>query len=248
MSVSQVVTCVKCIHVRLLRTAENIWKRIDVFNGVFESLYLGQGLPFLAVIRRQVITELMQSFCQTPHPHLLPLAGLHAPFRRHLWLVWPLRRGSRSLRAAERQIVDLLVSGWVAHLRRRAYGIHLGVRGGGMMRVVIRSQGVPVGQNVVNRRIQFHLSYQCPRTAWSSKVASRLEDKLEWRWSRLRVFILISGVLWVHRSNEQRKAQVPKCELSEDIIRYHWGAKTAKWADNAIERKIIRLLFVGNSP
>lgn len=46
----------------------------------------------------------------------------------------------------------------------------------------------------------------------------------------------------------QRKAQVPKCELWEDVIRYHWGAKTAKWADNAIERKIIRFLFVGNGP
>lgn len=179
MSVSRVVPSVKGIHVRPLRTAENVWKRIDVFNGVFESLYLGQGLSFLAVIRRQVITELMQSFCQTPHPHLLPLAGLHAPFRRHLWLAWSLRRGSRSLCAAERQITDLLVSGWAAHLRRRAHGIHLGFRGGGMMRVVISSQSVPVGQNVDNRRIQVHLSYQYPRTAWSSRVASRLEDKLQ---------------------------------------------------------------------
>lgn len=46
----------------------------------------------------------------------------------------------------------------------------------------------------------------------------------------------------------QRKAKVPQCELSEDIVRYHWGAKTAKWADNATERKIIWLLIVGNSP
>lgn len=37
----------------------------------------------------------------------------------------------------------------------------------------------------------------------------------------------------------QRKAQVPQCELSEAIVRYHWGAKAAKWADNATERKII---------
>lgn len=37
----------------------------------------------------------------------------------------------------------------------------------------------------------------------------------------------------------QRKAKVPQCQLSEDIVRYHWGAKTAKWADNATERKII---------
>ena len=158
MSVSQLVPCVKAIHVPPLRTAENVWKRIDVFNGVLESLYLGQGLSFLAVIRRQVITKLMQSFCQTPHPHLLPLAGLHAPFRRHLWLAWSLRRWSHSLCVAERQITDLLVSGRAAPLRRRAHGIHLGLRGGGMMRVVICFQDAPVGQNVDNRSIQVHLS------------------------------------------------------------------------------------------
>lgn len=42
----------------------------------------------------------------------------------------------------------------------------------------------------------------------------------------------------------QRKPSVPKCE---DVVRYHCGAKPAKEADNAIERKIIRFLFVGNS-
>lgn len=42
----------------------------------------------------------------------------------------------------------------------------------------------------------------------------------------------------------QRKPQVPKYE---DVVRYHCGAKTAKEADNAMERKIIRFLFVGNS-
>lgn len=43
----------------------------------------------------------------------------------------------------------------------------------------------------------------------------------------------------VERKKVQRKAQVPQSELSEDIVRYHWGAKAAKWADNATERKII---------
>lgn len=145
MSISQAAPRVKSIHARSLRTAEEVWKRIDVFDGVFECLYLGQGLSSLAVIRRQVITELMQSLCQTPHPHLLSLAGLHAPSRRHLWLARSLRRGSRSLRTAERQIADLLVSAWAAHLRRGAQGINLGLRGGGVMRVLIRIQGVPFG-------------------------------------------------------------------------------------------------------
>lgn len=179
MSVSRVVPCVNGVLVRPLRTAENVWERVDVLNGVFESLYLGQGLSSPAVVRRQVITELVQGFSQTPHPHLLPLAGLHAPFPRHLWLARSLRRGSGSLCAAERQMADLLVSGWAAQLRRRAHGIRLGLRGGGMMRVVIRSQGLPVGHDVDNGRIQVHLSYQHPRTASSSTVASRLEDKLQ---------------------------------------------------------------------
>lgn len=162
---SRLLPRVKGIHVPPLRTAENVWKRIDVFNGAFESLYLGQRLSFLAVIRRQVISELVQSFCQAPHPHLLPLAGLHAPFRGHLWLVFSLRRESGSLwRAAERQIADLTVSGRAAQLRRRAHGIHLGHGWGGMMRVVIRSHGAPLGQNVDNRRTQVHFSYQNPRT------------------------------------------------------------------------------------
>lgn len=101
-----------------LRAAQDVRKLVDVFNCVFEGLYLGQGLASLAVVRRQVVAQMVQSLGETPHPHLLPLAGLHASFGGHLGLAQPLRRWSSPPSGeAEGEVLHLLVPAGVAHLR-----------------------------------------------------------------------------------------------------------------------------------
>lgn len=136
----------KGVHLRPLRAAQNVWKLVDIFNSVFEGLYLGQGLSSFAIVRRQVITELVQSLRETPHPHLLPLTGLHASLCGHLGFARPLcgcsRRASREV---DREVVNLPVSARAAHLRWRAHGVYRGLRRGGLKWVVILSQSMPIG-------------------------------------------------------------------------------------------------------
>lgn len=96
------------------------------------------------------------------------------------------------------------------------------------MRVVIRSQGVPVGDNVDNRRIQVHVSYRSPSTSRSSRVASSLEDKHQWRLvSPVRFYTDLRRFMGsqFERKKVQRKPQVPKCE---HVVGCHWGVNTAK--------------------
>lgn len=117
---------------RALRAAQGVRELVDVFDGVFEGLYLGEGLASFAVVRRQVVAELVQSLREAPHPHLLPLAGLHASLGGHLGLARPLLRSRGGRRPAsgegEREIADVLVPAGEAHLRRGAHGVHRGVR------------------------------------------------------------------------------------------------------------------------
>lgn len=142
--------CVKVVHIHPLRAAQDVWQLVYVFNSVLEGLYFGQRLSFLAIVRREVVTELVQSFCKTPHPHLLPLARLHASLRRHLGLARPLllRRCRRRVRLeVEGQVADLLMSICAAHLRRGAHRVPGGLRWCGMKRVPPPVfQGSPIGQ------------------------------------------------------------------------------------------------------
>ena len=158
MSGWELTWCVKVVLACPLRTAQDVWELVDVFNSVFEGLYLGQGLPPLAVVRRQVVAELVQSLRKTPHPHLLPLAGLHAPFGGHLGLAHPLRCRSRpASREADGQIADVLVPAGEAHLRRRAAGVHGGLRRGGLKRVPILTQATPLRQYSRRDSVQVHV-------------------------------------------------------------------------------------------
>lgn len=187
---------VKVVHVRPLRAAQDVWKLVDVFNCVFEGLYLGQGLSSLAVIRRQVVTELVQSLCKTPHPHLLPLAGLHASFDRHLGLAQPLGCWSRAASTeAEREIVALLMPAAVAHLRWRAHGVHRGLRWGGLTGVLVLCRStlmaLPLRQHFRCKNLQIH-ARDIPRhpDVRAARMATRVNDRqILWRWFSQTVFI-----------------------------------------------------------
>lgn len=104
--------------------AENVREFVDVLDGVFEGLYLGQRLSSLGVIWRQVVPKLVQGLGQTPHAQLLPLTGLHAPLGGHLGLAVPLRSASSSSSRVTKRKLFLLGSGGTEHLRRGAHGIH----------------------------------------------------------------------------------------------------------------------------
>lgn len=192
MSKWQLTWCVKVVYLRPLRAAQDVWKLVDVFNCVFEGLYLGKGLSSLAVVRRQVVTELVQSLCKTPHPHLLPLAGLHASFSGHLGLARPLRCCShRASREVERQITDLLVPAGAAHLRWRAHWVYRGLRWGGLKWVMILSQSSPLGQYFGSNNLQVHVRniLRLP-DVHAAKVTLRVNDRrILWRWFRQSVFI-----------------------------------------------------------
>ena len=116
---------------------QKLFQLVDVLYGVFQGLYFGQRLSSLAVVWRKVVPEVVQSLCQAPHPHLLPLAGLHASFGGHLVFALPLRRAwiLAPTREAERQVLVVLMMsaggrGGGGHLGRGADG----VEGGGRQR------------------------------------------------------------------------------------------------------------------
>lgn len=145
---------------RPLRAAQGLRQLVYVFNCVLQGLYFGQRLSPLAVVRRKVVTELVQSFCQAPHAHLLPFARLHASLRRHLGLagslllllqgLLPRRRCSRFVGLeVERQVTGVLLPARAAHLRRRAHRIGGELRRGGLQQVPLLSDGSsPIGQHL----------------------------------------------------------------------------------------------------
>lgn len=101
----------------ILRMAENVWEVVDVFDGAFQGLYLGERLSSLSVIWRQVVPKLVQGLRQAPHAQFLPFAGLHAPLGGHLWLALPLPCDSgSSSRVAKRKLLLLGPTG-AEHLR-----------------------------------------------------------------------------------------------------------------------------------
>lgn len=110
--------------------AQDVRQLVDVLDRVFEGLDLGQRLSSPAVIRRQVIPELVESLGQAPHPHLLPLAGLHAPLGGHLGLVEPLRPPAL-LEAVGGEVLE---AAGEAHLRGGTRG---GPRGSGLEQIVL---------------------------------------------------------------------------------------------------------------
>lgn len=112
----------------ILRMAENVREVVDVFNGAFQGLYLGERLSSLSVIWRQVVPKLVQGLRQAPHAQFLPFAGLHAPLGGHLWLALPLPCDSgSSSRVAKRKLILLGPTG-AEHLRWwAAQRVHGGV-------------------------------------------------------------------------------------------------------------------------
>lgn len=213
MSGWELTWCVKVVLARPLRAAQDVWELVDVFNCVFEGLYLGQGLPPLAVVRRQVVAELVQSLRKTPHPHLLPLAGLHAPFGGHLGLAHPLRCRSRpESREADGQIADVPVPAGEAHLRRRAAGVHGGLRWGGLKRVPILTQATPLRQYSRRDSVQVHvrkISRDFQTSVWRGWHQA---DSVRRDFFCQSVFIQkqISGGLWVHSSGGKKKKSSKK--------------------------------------
>lgn len=75
------------IHRNVLRKpfpifSKEVGKFIYILNGVFKGLDFGEGLSSLAVVRRQIISKVMQGIRQIPHSHFLSLAGFHPTFGR----------------------------------------------------------------------------------------------------------------------------------------------------------------------
>lgn len=236
MSGWELTWCVKVVLARPLRAAQDVWELVDVFNCVFEGLYLGQGLPPLAVVRRQVVAELVQSLRKTPHPHLLPLAGLHAPFGGHLGLAHPLRCRSRpESREADGQIADVPVPAGEAHLRRRAAGVHGGLRWGGLKRVPILTQATPLRQYSRRDSVQVHVR-NIPRLP-DVRVARMTSGgfceegfflpKRFYTEADLRRFMGSQ----LRRKKKKKFKENLKCQnatFPKDVVRYHWGVNKAK--------------------
>lgn len=214
-----------------LRAAQEVWKLVDVFNGVFERLYLGEGLSPPAVVRRQVVTELVQSLCEAPHPHLLPLAGLHASFGGHLWLVLPLRQwwSPVSPREGKGKLLDLPTLAGVAHLWWRAHRIPQGLRWGGLMWLLVFSKGVlmalPLSQYFSGNHLQVHVRKPEDHAAGMAFRVSA--GRSVWKWFALSVYMqkLISGGLKVHSCGVKKKKkfkETRKCQnatFPEDTVR-----------------------------
>lgn len=202
-----------------LRATQEVCKLVDVFNGVFERLYLGQGLPSFAVVRRQVVPKLVQSLCEAPHPHLLPLAGLHASFGGHLWLALPLRRWCShfSAREGEGEVFDLPMLAGVAHLRWRAHWLSLWLRWSGLRWLLVFSKGalmaLPLRQYFSCNHIQVHVGYPGDQAATDGIQGFGRESV--WKWFGQSGFIqkLISGGLKVHSCSDKSSKKLASAKM-----------------------------------
>ena len=67
----------------LSAAVEKICELSDILDGVLQRLDLGERLAPLTVDRGQIIPEGVQGISQSPHPKLLPLAGLPSPLDGH---------------------------------------------------------------------------------------------------------------------------------------------------------------------